>query len=65
MDNNLTILDNKAWGVYQKYKTEHSVLDNIYFFAYHKDSFPYNKYYDEAKILLRKDKIELLKNKIL
>ncbi len=64
-ENKFTELDNKAWELLEERRTEQSMLKNKHFFVYHKDSYPYYLYYDEVKILLRKEKIEIIKNKVI
>ena len=52
-----TELDNKAWELFLK-ATPNSVVTNQSYFVHHKKSIPYNKYYKDAKLVLRKQKLE-------
>ena len=57
----LTELDNIAWDLFPKDR----LTKNKYFFAYYKRNYSYSKYYEQAKILQRKLKINKIKNNLL
>jgi len=53
-----TLLDDLAFSLMcEEIKRKGRGNRNQSFFRYHKDSFPYNQYYDKAKIILRQEKI--------
>jgi len=55
---NSTLLDDIAFSLLcEKIKSNNGNYINQAFFKYHKDGFPYSKYYEEAKIIIRNNKI--------
>jgi len=56
-----TYLDDVAFSlICEEIKWKSGDYRNQAFFRHHKDSFPYNKYYEKAKILIRQEKINKL-----
>lgn len=53
-----TSLDNMAWELFELDSTETTMTKNKGFFVYYKKDYPYNKYYDKAKMELRKQKLQ-------
>jgi hypothetical protein len=56
-----TELDDKAWDLFESESTEQTMTKNKFFFVYHKFGYPFNTYYDRAKLELRKEKIKKLR----
>lgn len=59
-----TTLDNMAWELFELDSTETTMTKNKSFFVYYKNDFPYNKYYDKAKLELRKQKLQQICTKL-
>jgi hypothetical protein len=55
-----TKLDDTAWELFPK----DSMTKSKQFFVFYKVCFPYSEYYEKAKILLRRNKINKVKSKI-
>jgi hypothetical protein len=54
-----TLLDDVAFSLMcDDIKKRNGDYRNQAFFKYHKDGFPYNKYYERAKIIIRNYKIK-------
>jgi hypothetical protein len=56
-----TELDDKAWELFKQTWDLNTMTKNKHFFVYHKESFPYSKYYEKAKTEIRKEKIEKIR----
>ena len=58
---NSTLLDDLAFSlICEEITWKNGDYRNQAFFRQHKDSFPYNKYYEKAKLILRAEKINKL-----
>jgi hypothetical protein len=58
-----TYLDDVAFSLLcDVIKKRNSDYRNQSFFIYWKDEFPFNKYYEQAKILIRKEKLDKIIN---
>lgn len=60
-----TLLDDVAFSLLcEKIKMNNGNYINQAFFMNYKAGFPYNKYYEEAKLILRKEKIKNVSNRV-
>ena len=58
-----TLLDDLAFSLMCDHiKKRNGEYRNQAFFRHHRKGFPYNIYYDKAKIILRQEKIKKIKN---
>jgi hypothetical protein len=53
-----TELDNRAWEIFKKQWKPSTMTKNKHFFVYHKDGYPFTKYYEQAKTELRNERIK-------
>ena len=62
---NSTLLDDLAFSlICEEIKCKKGYYRNQSFFRQHKDGFPYNKYYEKAKIIIRNEKLKKIKYSI-